>query len=145
MTAGGDENARLWSTATGEEIPYSKHTKAPQTSVVDAAFSPDGDRILTSGSDSVIRLWDGDSAEELKAFRGHSGENTAAMFSPDGKYALSMSTYDRSAKLWDVDTGHLLHQFSNSSMLPAFSPDGSTIMLKENNPMLRDVKTGKLI
>src|SRR5262249_42902698 len=59
--------------------------KGHESSVVDAAFSPDGKRIVTASGDNTTRLWDaetGQSIGELKAPGG--GFVYSAAYSPDG-------------------------------------------------------------
>jgi hypothetical protein len=54
LTASGDNTARLWDAATGEEIGLPFHD---DEGVINAAFSPDGTRLVT-GSAGPLHLWD---------------------------------------------------------------------------------------
>jgi WD40 repeat protein len=53
-----------------------------------ASFSPDGNRILTAGSDKA-RIWDASTGQELITFEGKSRYPSAASFSPDGARVLT--------------------------------------------------------
>ncbi len=62
----------------------------------------------------------------LQTFQGHTNRIYSAAFSPDGKYVLTGSE-DRTAKLWDANTGAEVHTFSghgDTIYSVAFSPDG---------------------
>ena len=72
--------------------------------ILACAFSPEGKRILTAGSDSTARLWDAESGKEIRRFEGHSGELNACAFSPEGKRILTAGD-DSTARLWDAESG----------------------------------------
>ena len=54
LTTSGDNTARLWDSATGEEVAVLNGHWATVTS---AAFSPDGQRIVTASDDHTARIW----------------------------------------------------------------------------------------
>lgn len=47
--------------------------------------SKNGQKLLTAGSDNVVRVWDVATRQELQRFSGHSGSISAIAFTPDGK------------------------------------------------------------
>jgi WD40 repeat protein len=90
------------------------------------AYSPDGRMIASSGTDSVIRLWDVETGALLKSFSGHSILVMCTTFSPDGK-VIATSSVDQTVRLWDVSTGEclrILEGHSGQIGSVAFSSDG---------------------
>jgi len=56
-------------------------------------FSPDGTRVVTSGQDKTIRLWDVETGREVLILRGHTAAVADIAFSPDGVH-LASASYD---------------------------------------------------
>jgi WD40 repeat protein len=124
------------------------------------AFSPDGRRALSAGSDSV-RLWNLNSGEEVRKFTPPPGWNTRCVaFSPNGQFALigSVKAFDPSGYLclWDVTTGREVRRFAGETTFlhqVVFSPDGKRALSASGefskqggcDPFIRlwDVETGK--
>ena len=76
-------------------------------SILSAAFSPDGARIVTASSDKTARIWDARTGALLKVLEGHGEIVRSAAFSPDGARVVTASK-DASARIWDARTGALL-------------------------------------
>jgi WD40 repeat protein len=136
LTAGGGK-ARLWDTASGQEIrAFIGHT---------AAFSPDGKQVLTAASVDMGRIWDAASGKAIRDFRGHTGILTSMVFSPDGKQVLTGS-YDHTARLWDAANGKEIHVFRHGGFVSsvAFSPDGKQVLTgsRDNTARLWDAASG---
>jgi WD40 repeat protein len=130
LTAYGNE-ARLWSTATGESL--SRFVHGPREGVViTVAFASDGKTILTGTQNSaggVARLWDVTSGKSLGDPLPHEGAVRNAAFSSSGQTVLTGSQ-DNKARLWDVSTGKVIGQLVHSSpvVAVAISPDDRTIL-----------------
>jgi hypothetical protein len=87
---------RLWDLETASEVRAYLGHMGPVASV---AFSPDGRRAVSGGSDQTVRLWDVASGQELYCFEGHAGPVEAVAFSPDGRRVLSAGQ-DGTVRLW---------------------------------------------
>jgi WD40 repeat protein len=98
--------------------------------VYDAAFSPDGKRVVTASSDHTARLWDSATGKPLGPPLQHKEHVVAAAFSPDGKSVVTRS--DNSARLWDSATGKplgpRLPHAGGEVPAAAFSRDGKSVV-----------------
>ncbi len=55
-------------------------------------------------SDNTVRLWDLNTGQEVRVFRGHANTVSAVAFSADGKYVISASA-DGTIRIWDKESG----------------------------------------
>jgi tetratricopeptide (TPR) repeat protein len=117
------------------------------SSILAAAFSPDGGRVLTGSTDKTIRLWEVETGKELHLLEGHRSHIRSVAFSPDGRFALS-GALDATARLWDLETAKEVRSFEGPRMpiqCVAFSPDGRRVLAGGNDKTLFmwDAETGK--
>ncbi|KAK1430720.1 hypothetical protein QVD17_13669 [Tagetes erecta] len=70
--------------------------------VYSASFSPWGDFLLSSSSDSTIRLWSTKFNANIVCYKGHNYPVWDVQFSPVGHYFASAS-HDRTARVWSMD------------------------------------------
>jgi hypothetical protein len=114
-----------------------------------AAFSPDGQRIVTASDDNTARIWDAATGNEIAPLEGHSGSLRSAEFSPDGQRIVTAS-YDNTARIWDAATGKQIAPLEGHTdivLSAAFSPDGQRIVtaFSDNTARIWDAATGKQI
>jgi WD40 repeat protein len=108
----GSGRAMLWDAAGGDRPIgiYARHAEP----ILDAAFSPRDDRIVTTSADNSALVWDiadGGAAQGkvLSTLRGHTGNVDAASFSPDERFVLTVSKEDGSARVWEAASGDLIY------------------------------------
>ncbi|ONK70437.1 uncharacterized protein A4U43_C05F33720 [Asparagus officinalis] len=70
--------------------------------IYSATFSPFGDFLLSSSSDSTIRLWSTKLNANLVSYKGHNYPVWDVQFSPMGQY-FATASHDRTARLWSVE------------------------------------------
>jgi WD40 repeat protein len=63
---------------------------------MDAAFSPDGARVVTASNDQTARVWDAATGEPLTGPLEHQGTVWTAAFSPNGMRVVTASGDHRS-------------------------------------------------
>jgi len=117
-TASADGSARVWDPGNGREVlTLHGDAEVPWSSAV---FSPDGRRMMTSGDEPFIRLWDLETRRQTQVLRvpsgGRGGVAPGVAWSPDGSHvaAAPIGSYDTFGAryplmVWNADTGRLLY------------------------------------
>lgn len=103
-----------------------------------ATFSPTG-KLLATGVDNDVLLWQVDNSRQLARFRGHTAWVVAIAFSPDGT-VLASGSHDQTVRLWDVQHGQChktLQGHSSWIRAIAFSPDGCLLASGSNDHTIR--------
>ena len=116
--------------------------------VLSAAFSPDGTRIITTSYDRTARIWDAATGEEIAVLRGHDHSVTNAAFSRDGKAVACGNQW--TVGVWEVATGKeiaVMRGHTQAVNAANFSPDGSRVVTAsgDNTARIWDATTGKEI
>jgi WD40 repeat protein len=118
-------------------------------SVVHAAFSPDGQRIVTASEDHTARVWKAANGQLLAKLEGHTAGVEHAVFSPDGQRIVTASL-DHTARVWNTASGQLeakLEGHTDGVVYAAFSPDCQRIVTASYDHTARvwDVANGQLL
>ena len=119
-----DGSVKFWDTASWEI------TRTLTTgTVLDIAFSPDGQRLATTPDRYAIQMWRVDS--DILLYTKHTsftGAVNAIVFSPDGQN-LATGHYDGEIRIWGAANGELLQIIETDSVIEslAYSPDGTVL------------------
>jgi WD40 repeat protein/serine/threonine protein kinase len=140
-----DLTARVLDAATGRPVsPPVRH----RGELVAAAISTDGDRVATSGSDGLLRVWTvATGADLFPPVRPPTLVVRFVFFTPDGR-ALITTDLDATIRIWDANTGRLrVPELKHAPRVNAalLSPDGRTLLTAGDDRTARlwDVATGK--
>jgi WD40 repeat protein/serine/threonine protein kinase len=138
VSGGSDGLLILWDLTTakdknGKEIKDAKELRrfeGHEGEIWSVAFAPDGQRIVSAGQDSTVRVWDRSTGNQVVKLTGHDGAVLAAAFSADGRHAVSGGK-DKTLRLWHVDSGQQLVVFTGHDgpvTGVAISPDGRYVL-----------------
>ena len=111
---------------TGKEL----HAIVEDTRFSRAAFSPDGEKLVTGTDTGDVILFEVKTGRKISSVRGHASLVTSLAFSPDGKRIASASS-DQKVKIWDSNNGQELLTLSGHTGYVGsvtFSPDGTTLL-----------------
>ncbi len=149
VLSGNSVGLSLWEVETGAVIRQMDFDSTNKT-VLTVAFSPNGKRAVSGGSDRVVRLWDLASGTQIRQLTGHLGRVMSVVFSPDGSQIVSCGLdEDKTVRLWNTETGKEVLRFEGHTAgveSVAFTPDGSRIVSSAFDGLIVwDVKAGKLI
>lgn len=153
------------SRSTGAVV-WNSATWKPERKLKDASFpisfSDDGDRFLAINDTRTAHVWDTKSWTVILSRPAHGGEYPAAL-SPQGTELAvfsQRSPSDRTSalRLWDVESGKLLHTYryapsDRAGLILGFSPDGRNLAIdpgrpeygRSNDAKIMELSTGKQI
>ncbi|MFP6766373.1 MAG: WD40 repeat domain-containing protein, partial [Planctomycetaceae bacterium] len=153
LTAGEDGRVIVWERKTGEiRMVITGHDSA----ATGAAFSADGNQILTSSTDGTARLWNVSglweagaagmvAATQQRSLEGHKGEVLSATFSADSSRIVTTGE-DTLAIVWDTASGKQLYRLSGHTAevtAAAFSQSGDRIVTASNDNTVKVWDTRK--
>jgi WD40 repeat protein/DNA-binding SARP family transcriptional activator len=146
----GGDVARVWDSATGEELSRMRHEyDAPKV-----AFSPDGRHLVTVSYDDTAKIFDR-SGRLIRVLRP-AGEGLLfdAEFSADGRLVALVAPFEESARvtIWDWARGKVVRSFDVGRTITdiyalAFDPTGPRIAMVSSEEVaeIRDVASGRRV
>jgi WD40 repeat protein len=116
----------VWDVTTGKRrYPPLKHGGR----VHDAAFSPNGRRVIAASADKTARVWDAETGQPVSPPLKHRDTVYRATFDPSSRTVITAS-FDGTARAWDAETGQPVSPpLKQPGVIHAqFSPDGRRII-----------------
>ena len=109
FSGGHDQEVRVWDLHRYEEmrIIEARLDDSSLEPILGAAFSPDGQQVVTACRDRAARLWDRSGRLLLTFRQGHQYLASNAVFYPDQRRLLT-AAMDNTARVWDIATGSQL-------------------------------------
>ena len=125
-----DWKVALWDTATtaGPIQVIDAHENAAQA--VAYSSSARGQLLASGGADKTVKLWNLDTLDRVRTYRGHRDFVTALAFSPDGKL-LASAGLDGTIRIWSTSSSRLVRRlYGHKSGVGglAFSPMGDVLV-----------------
>jgi WD40 repeat protein len=114
-----------------------------------AAFSPDGQKIMSASDDQTVHVWSAASGNCEQTLTGHTDVVWSAAFSPDGLRVVSgggnphNSSGDNSVRIWSVATGEceqtMVYYVGHSATVNSvqFSSEGRQIVSASSDSTVR--------
>jgi WD40 repeat protein len=142
----------LWDLTRGRRLQTFK-VRVEKDGFLQGRFSEDARRVVvTGGRGASARVFDASTGEQVAALSHprrqaseEEGGPDGAVFSPDGTRLLTWN-YHREARLWDVESGRLLHTFRTEGLGSVRFHRGGTQVLTTGEPVvLWDAKTRAVV
>ncbi|GLB42041.1 hypothetical protein LshimejAT787_1100560 [Lyophyllum shimeji] len=132
LSSSADGTIRRWDFLTGQPIgPPLESGGGPVSGV---AISRDSNLIVSGSADRTISLWDARTGRRIGSpWVGHTSSVLSVTFSRSEGHVLSLScTGNESLRLWDVQTGRTIMEFTDfgrdTKHSAALTPDGKQVI-----------------
>jgi WD40 repeat protein/serine/threonine protein kinase/tetratricopeptide (TPR) repeat protein len=131
LTARSPGQKRVRDVRSGEQEPARLTLKGHQGAVSSIHFSSDGKRLVTTGVDHTVRVWDlqnpGVAIRQLE----ESPWSEIARYSPDGLLVVDVWDYGHKIVLWDAASGRRVREIQTTGKAVAraeFSPTDNRLL-----------------
>ena len=97
------------------------------TDVLSLSVCPNSEYLVSTASDSTVKLWEIRSGKLIRNFSGHAGWVVACAISSNRKH-LATGSWDHTVRLWNLETGEALEEFDvPGGESVCFSLDGTCL------------------
>ncbi|MFG3091797.1 Hsp70 family protein [Streptomyces antibioticus] len=121
------------------------HTLTGHTDLVrNVTFSPDGNLIATTSTDTTVRVWNLATRTGQATLTGHTDAVWGVAFSPDGNL-IATTGGDKTLRIWNLASGTCrVSRTEHTDLGVAFSPDGRLLATAGTDATVRllDLATG---
>jgi WD40 repeat protein len=126
---------------------FARRLDGHRGNVTGVAFAADGRRLLSSGGDRTLRVWDVATGQPRRRLGAHDSWARGVALAPDGRRALSWGD-DNTLRLWDFAAGRELLRLKGHTewvRCGAFLPDGRRVVSGSDDGTARlwDAETGR--
>jgi len=144
-----DWKVALWDTTTPAAPVQVIDAHASAAQAVAYATTPRGPLLASGGADKMVKLWNLDTLDRMRTYRGHRDFVTTLAFSPEGKL-LASASLDGTIRLWSTQSNRLQRRlYGHRGRVGglSFSPDGAWLASSGADGQLRiwDVARGRTV
>lgn len=144
VSFGADRSVHTWDLKQGKSV--AQFAVGLDLNGCGFALSADGTRVAVPNSDvKSIGIYERKTGKRLKNIPADRVSNQLLAFSPDGRFLAGIARSDRSAQVWDTDTGapvlKVQREGEGNIATGGFSPDGRSFAFAEGG-QLRTWDTG---
>ncbi|KAF9582614.1 hypothetical protein BGW38_010968 [Lunasporangiospora selenospora] len=118
-SAGGEKTISLWNTY-GDCTNYGV-IKGHSGTILELQWSRDGSMIFTASTDKTCGVFDVETGERIKKFKGHSTFVNSCSLVRRGPELLASGSDDGSVKIWDLRTKNAVESFDSQYQITAVS------------------------
>jgi WD40 repeat protein/serine/threonine protein kinase len=146
-SASSDNSVKLWDVESRNPQPV-RTLRRYSYGARGVAFSPDGRQLFSSGTESMIRVWDVATGSEAAApLEGHAAWGGPLVTAPDG-LSMASGAGDSTVIIWNVFSRNLERRLLGHSApihALAYSPDGRILASAGRDHTIRlwDMKTSQ--
>jgi len=113
------------------------------------SWSPDNKKIVTAGSDAILKIWDVENGKEIHSLHGHKRDVNVCSWSPFASVIASAGN-DGLLRFWDSEKGTGIKSIPAHERIItclSWSPDGTRIVTGsyDRNLKIWDYQTGRLM
>ncbi|XP_039253122.1 small ribosomal subunit protein RACK1-like [Styela clava] len=124
----GESQKSNWENENLSQIPF-KVFRGHRDAVNSCVFCINGTHVLSGSDDGTAKLWSARGTKLITNYAAHTGPVSAVKVTKDSKQFLTCS-WDKSVRLWDLETGKILWTGKHNGMVMAgdISLDGKLVV-----------------